>query len=261
MTLTRTEHGRSHRYTLDGERVKSVTTLINGGLPKPQLPPWSANSAARYVVDHWQCLAPRVVSGEAEEAYDEIRRAPDREWKRSGDRRTAVHGCTQALLKGRRPTVGDDELSPYIAACADFLAEWGAEPVLTETVVGSRLHSYAGTLDLVANLPGGQVALFGFESGSGIYPQAALEAAAYRYADFYVGEDGNEAPIAGLGITAAYAVHLRTDGYAVRPLRAGERTFRRFREIATVARNAKTLTALVGEAVTPAHLIKTAVAC
>ncbi|WP_413800114.1 hypothetical protein [Streptomyces iranensis] len=257
MTLVRTETARGHAYTLDGEPVTGVTSLISGGLPKPALAPWAAKSAARYAVDNWRALAPLVASGEAEAAFDEIRRAPFRERNAAAARGTEVHRYANALSRDEDAEV-PDELFGYVAACADFLDDWGVTPLLTEAMVGSRIHQYAGTLDLVAKLPGGEVALFDYKTAaSGIWPDTALKLAAYRRADFYLNSDGAEVPLYLLGITTAYAVHLRPDGYAVHPLDTSEEAFRRFLDVATVARAAKSLPALVHDPVTPAHLLKT----
>lgn len=209
MTLVRTETARGHFYTLDGEPVTGVTSLINGGLPKPALLHWAAKSAARYAVDHWRTLAPLVASGEAESAYDEIRRAPFRERTAAAARGTEVHRYAEALSRDADAEV-PDELFGYVSACADFLDDWGVTPVLAETAVASRAHWYAGTFDLVARLPGGDVALFDYKTGaSGIWPETALQAVAYRRAEFYLSSSGAEVQMARLGISAAYAVHLR----------------------------------------------------
>ncbi|WP_425829343.1 hypothetical protein [Streptomyces fractus] len=222
MTLERIETARGHRYVLDGAPVMGVTTLIGGGLPKPALVGWAAKRAARYAVDNWRGLAPMVASGEVEAAYEEIRKAPFRERNQAAARGTEVHRFADALSRDAETEV-PAELYGYVAACADFLDEWGVRPVLAEAVVGSREHGYAGTLDLVAELPSGRMALFDYKtSASGIWPETALQAAAYRYADFYLDATGGEVAMAGLGIDAAYGVHLRADGFAVHPLEAGE---------------------------------------
>jgi hypothetical protein len=172
-------------------------------------------------------------------------------------RGTEVHRHAEALSRDEDVDV-PGELYGYVSACADFLDEWAVRPLLTEAVVGSRAHHYAGTLDLVAALPNGEVALFDYKTGaSGIWPDTALQAAAYRYADFHLTADDREASVADLGITAAYAVHLRPDGYAVHPLDADETTFRRFLDVAAIARAAKNFRALVHAPVSPAHLLKT----
>lgn len=253
MALKRTEHGRGYRYTLDGTPVMGVTSLIGGGLPRSALMGWAAKRAARYAVDNWRGLAPLVASGEAEAAYEEIKGAPFRERDAAAERGSQVHAYA---LSGAVDDEVPEELRGYVVSCGKFLADWDVHPLLTKTAIGSRTHHYAGTLELVAQLRGGEVALLDYKtSASGIWPETALRAAAYRYAEFYLGEDGVEVPMARFGITAAYAVHLRTDGYAVHPLTADEEAFRRFSEVAAVARSAKTLPDLIGDPVSPAHLL------
>ncbi|MYT30488.1 MULTISPECIES: hypothetical protein [unclassified Streptomyces] len=256
MTLIRTAAGRGYKYTLDGEPVMGVPSLTGGGLPKPGQPRWAAREAARYVVDNWRALAPRIVSGEADSVFDEVRQAPFQERNPAAGRGVDIYRHAAAFL-----TRGDDQVPPelygHAVACADFLDDWGVCPLLVEAQVGSRTHKYAGTLGMVAKLPTRDAVLVSYETGSGVWPECALRAAAYRFADFYVSEDGAEMPVADLGISAAYGVHLRADGYSVHPLDAGEETFQRFLDVSAVARNAKTFPALVHAPVTPIHLLKT----
>jgi hypothetical protein len=248
VTLVRIETERGHRYELDGERVPGVTTLINQGLPNPRLLRWAADAAAQYAVDNWRGLAPLVASGKGESAREEIRGAPFRERDAAAARGTEVHRYAEALAQNERLDV-PEELAGYVAACADFLTDWQVRPILAERPVASRRHRYAGTFDLVAALPG-EVALIDYKTGaSGIWPRTALQAAGYRFAEFYLDDAGAERSMGDLGITAAYAVHLRPDGYAVHPLDADRETFSRFLEVAAVARGADTLPALVREPV------------
>lgn len=39
-TIARRNHGRNHSYTVDGQKVPGVTTIIGNGLPKPALVAW-----------------------------------------------------------------------------------------------------------------------------------------------------------------------------------------------------------------------------
>jgi hypothetical protein len=141
-----------------------------------------------------------------------------------------------------------DEIAGYVNSCVQFLDDWQVKPVLVEAVVASRKWRYAGTLDLVADLPDGRRALMDYKtSDSGIWPETILQQAAYRFAEFYLDADGNEQPMADLGITDAFGVHLRPDGYAVHPLPSDERAFKDFLHVAWVARWAKNAKQLVGE--------------
>ena len=42
---------RRHRYTLDGQRIPSVTTILNT-VNKPGLPYWAAGLVARDAIEH-----------------------------------------------------------------------------------------------------------------------------------------------------------------------------------------------------------------
>lgn len=251
MTLIRTEHGRGYVYTLDGEPVKGAPSLISGGLPKPGLASWGAKLAARYVVDNWRSLAPSVAAGHGDAAFEEIRRAPFRQKRHAKDRGLDVHRRAEAFPC---QWAEDEELNRYVVSCRSFLKDWGVTSLVVGAVVGSRAHAYAGTLDLVARRPNGEVALFDYSVDKDVYPDAALRAAAYRHAEFFLHAGGAEVPMPLLGITAAYAVLLRPDGYVVHPLTTDRETFRRFLEVAAVARGTKTLPALVHDPVTPTYL-------
>ena len=64
MGLERIETKRGHKYVLDGQPVKGVTTLIGSGMPKPALPYWSAKLVAEYVYDNFANL-PNLKIGRA----------------------------------------------------------------------------------------------------------------------------------------------------------------------------------------------------
>ncbi|GAA0423701.1 hypothetical protein [Streptomyces luteireticuli] len=254
MTLVRIETRRGHRYKLDGERVRAVTALIGAGIPRPALVPWAARTTAEYAVDHWRALAPLVAAGQRDDVVEEIRNASARDRDQAAATGTRVHALAEALAHGEEVEVPDDLLG-YVSAASDFLDDWGLTPVMTEVVVASRQHQYAGTADLVAQLPSGEVALFDYTtSRSGIWPEKALQLAAYRHAETFLDADGAERFVHGLGITAAYAVHLRPDGYSVHPVDSGRAAFRLFLDAAAVARGDKARRALVHPPVDPARV-------
>jgi hypothetical protein len=96
-------------------------------------------------------------------------------------------------------------------------------------------------------------------AASGIWPDTAFQLAAYRWAETYVDTDGAEKPMADLGITRSYGVHLRADGYDAIPLDTSEQVFKDFLHIAWVARHCcgDPVKALVGPAVQPAAIEET----
>ncbi len=84
-----------------------------------------------------------------------------------------------------------------------------------------------GTLDAVAHLGDGQVWLLDFKtSASGIWPEAAVQLAAYRNAEFYLDADGDEQPMPA--VDTAGCVWLRADGYDLIPVNTGPDVFRVF---------------------------------
>lgn len=248
MTLKRRNSGKSHTYTLDNKKVEGVTTLIGRGLPKPALPYWAARSVAEYVADVDNDAIDTLRMLGRDGMVGALKGIPWARRDTAAVRGTDVHKLAEALSLGEEVTP-PDELAGHVDACASFLDTWRPRPVLTEAVIGSRRHQYAGTLDLVADLPDGRRAIFDYKtSASGIWPETALQLAAYRYADFYLDADGSEKLMDVLGINCAYAVWLRTDGYDVYPVNTSETVFDMFRAVAYVARRAETMQAWIGEA-------------
>jgi hypothetical protein len=241
--------GKGHSYTIDGEPADGVTTLIGDGMPKPALINWAAKVTAGYAVDHWDELAGQTISQRLKAL--EGARFADRD--EAGRRGTEVHALAEKLLHGEEVDV-PDALAGHVESCVKFLDAWQPKPVLTETVVGHRRWKYAGKLDGVADFPGYGRRIFDFKTArSGIYGEAALQLSAYIHAEKYVDEDQEERDLADLEVNTeeGFGVWIRSDGFDVYPLQIGDDTFRGFLHVATVARRARTLRSLVGEALQP----------
>jgi hypothetical protein len=100
-------------------------------------------------------------------------------------------------------------------------------------MVLSRQWRYAGTLDLLAHV-GGETWLVDWKTGaSGVWPETALQLAAYAHAETIV-RNGKEQPLPP--IVRAVAVWLRADGYDVHPVDVSDETFRAFLYAQQVAR-------------------------
>ena len=166
----------------------------------------------------------------------------------AANRGTAVHALAEQLVHGAEVDV-PDELAGHVESYVRFLNEWSPEPVLVERTVVNYTVGYAGTLDLAARFPcwPGETVLTDIKtSRSGIFGETGMQLAAYRYAEFYVADDGSEQPMPA--IDRVVAVHVRADGYDVIPVRADEYVFSRFRHVAVVARAAGEARSWVGEA-------------
>lgn len=234
MTETkRRNHGRGHSYLLDGHKVDGVTTLINKGFPKTGLINWAAETVAAKAVDEWDELALLPVSERLKalgKAHNAVRNA-------AGVRGTRVHTLAHKLTLGETVEV-PAELKGHVDSCVRFLDEWDAQPILTERPVFSRVHSYAGSPDLVATLRDGKTWLLDWKTNrKGPYGDMAFQLAAYRYAEFYLDDDDLEQPMPE--VDEAGVVWLREDGYDLFPFEAGPAQFRSYLYIAEVARAAE----------------------
>lgn len=257
--IRRINRGRSHSYTIDGQRADGVTTLLSDGVPKPALINWAANTTAEYAVDHWAELTDLSPS----KRLDTLKKARYADLDRAARRGTEVHTLAEQLVRGAEIDV-PDELSGHVESYVRFLDEIEPEPLLVETVVAHREWGYAGTLDLVARIDGSRQpkwpAMFQRDAvwvldvkttRSGIFPDVALQIAMYRHAEVYIGADGTEQPMADLGIEFGGAIHVRADGYDLIPLDTGERVFKDALHAIWVARMSKRWDEWRGDALQP----------
>jgi hypothetical protein len=162
-----------------------------------------------------------------------------------------VHAYVERLAAGEEIDPGD--LAGHVDAYLQFVEDWRPVEILVEAPVFSRRLGYAGTPDLVARLADGTTWLLDWKTAeSGIWPEAALQLAAARYADFYIDADGNEIDVATLGIERCGGIHIRADGYDLRPTESGPEAFAAFLYAKHVAEFADTTREdWVGDALRP----------
>lgn len=244
--------GRATHWYVDanGLKVPGVTTILKDGMPKPALVGWGIKTVAEYAVDHWDDLATEKPS----ERLKVLKGSPYADRDAAANRGTLVHDLAEQLVRGQEVEV-PDELAGHVESYVRFLDEWQPEPVLVERTVVNYTVGYAGTLDLAARFPcwPGELVLADLKtSRSGVYGETGMQLAAYRYAEFYVADDGTEQPMPP--IDRVVVIHVRADGYDVVPVRADEHVFTRFRHVGVVARAAEEAKSWVGDALTPPAL-------
>lgn len=243
----RRNHGSGHVYEIDGNKVPGVTTLIRDGLPKAALIKWAASTAASAAVDEWDRLAELPVS----ERIDYLTKAPDRARDSAGVRGTRVHRLAEPLSHGEQVHVPDD-LRGHVESCVKFLDDWRVTPLVTEAACFSRRWKYGGSPDLIADVdapadlgpewqgragaePGRMRVLFDYKtSRKQPYGDVAFQLAAYRYAEFYLGEDGSEVPM--IPVDESWVVWVRADSYDIYPFETTEHVYKQFLYIAQVAK-------------------------
>lgn len=243
MKTGRRNHGKGHSYLLDGEKVPSVTAILKG-IPKPALTTWAAKAAASYAIDNWDELASLPMSTR----FEQIKRAPWSQRDAAAARGTQVHDLAERLTRGEEVEV-PDHIAGHVDACVQFLDDYDVQPLVTEQPVFSRKHKYAGTPDLFA-IAGGAPRLVDYKTAqSGIWGETAIQCALYRYAEFWIDDEGSEQPIPE--VDGCWGVWIRADGYDVYPLTAGPAQFRQALYAAQVCTLLDELRDLVGPALTP----------
>jgi hypothetical protein len=142
-------------------------------------------------------------------------------------------------------------LAGYVDSCLRFLDEWDVAEELIECSVISYRWLYGGTVDLIAKVGAGRWLLDWKTGSSGVWPETALQLAAYAHADVWIDPtDDEESPLPI--IDHAAAVWLRADGYDVIPVDIGDDTFRSFlycQQVAKFVRADRSMT--IGDALAP----------
>jgi hypothetical protein len=215
--LTRKNYGKGHSYYLDGVKIPGVTSILGDGLAKPALINWAAKTVAGYAVDNWDSLTELTHS----KRLKTLEGAHYADRDAAGKRGTEVHKLADALGRGEKVAV-PEELAGHVESYVTFLDDHDIRPVLTESSVVylKPLNEYAGTLDLVADFPALSARLLCDvkTARSGVFPDNALQLAAYRWATHYL-DGGDLKPMPE--VDGCAVIHVRADGYSLVPLEAG----------------------------------------
>jgi hypothetical protein len=198
-TIKRKDSAVSGRfYEIDGELYPSVTHCLQA-IAKPALINWAANTeraavteAAADLYEAWAAaLVPPVVPREAYVATLTAKlgvvKAHQKALAKAGDIGTEAHKLIEWTMRtaigaqaGDKPIVSDKALWAFMAF-EDFAKSVQLKPVLIEQAVYSKVHRYAGTMDLLARV-NGVMTLIDFKTGKSVYPESFLQSAAYSVA-------------------------------------------------------------------------------
>ena len=220
--IVRKNHGRGHSYYLNGDKVPGATTVLSNGYPK-RLEKWAAEQSTDYAVDNWDELAELKLS----ERRKLIAGARFADRDQAARRGTEVHTLAQKLAAGGDVPI-PDELLGHVDAYLAFEKDWQPREILVEAPVANITARYCGTIDAIADLADGHRWLLDLKTTrSGIFREAALQLAAYRYAEWYLDPDGTPKPM--LEVDRCGAVWLKADRtYELVPVDATPATFRVF---------------------------------
>lgn len=250
-----------------GDRLRSVTTILSGGVPKPGLVHWAGNTCTDAALD---TLPQLVAASRFPEQFEELRSWIKRAHTRKKDERaevgSLVHGVIESRILGTELpevirvgetewAVDGPELAPFLQQLLRFEAEWQPVYTASEMVVANPEDGYAGTLDYLIKADGliGQALLasgyaidpaqdlmgdtktggeWNRETSAGhvhgVYPEAGLQMSAYRCAKVCWLRDGSRVAMPATN-PVGVVLHLRPEGYRLYPARCGDLEYRYFR--------------------------------
>lgn len=235
-----------------GQKLRSVTTLLGQGFPKPELVFWSANTTAADAFDTLPTLVRASLNaGEREAAYDWLRKGHIRKKDERGDIGTAVHDVIEAKVLGEPipdALLADPVIAPFVDHFLRFVEEWQVTFYASEMVVANYTEGYAGRLDYIMQSPliaqvlqvpadtllMGDTKTGGELDEKGVYPEAGAQMSGYRRAEMCWLRDGSKVPMP-MTHSVGIVLHLRPEGYRVMPLNCGDDVFAAFLHVFKVA--------------------------
>jgi hypothetical protein len=225
-------------YTWQGREYPSVTSIRNlAGMPI-KLAQWRTNQVIDRAITDISTLNGMISGSTDPKAVASwLRQAQNAKRDAAAALGTKVHDAAQQGLTLDK--VGP-EVAPFLKQYLSWVADTGIEIVLQERQVWSLTEGYAGTFDLIGRFPKtGDHWLIDLKTGSGVYPEHALQTSAYAEADF-VGEDDVVDDAAtdilhSVGQDHRAVLHLRPDGWVFKTLPHSDETWRAFKALLAFA--------------------------
>lgn len=218
------KNGRYYEY--DGERYPSVTSILSKGIPKPGLIKW----AGKLVAEHAVYEADKWADMENSEAIEYLSSRPDARRNSSANLGSVIHAAVDAYSNGRPFPEVDDKAAAYLRGFEQFVRDHSPKYLMTERFVFNKTHKYGGTLDAMAII-NRTAWVLDTKTGNRVYPEVALQLAAYKNAEYTV-EDGETIPLRA--VKRGGVLHLQPDGYELIPVRVDEEIFEAFLSVKDV---------------------------
>lgn len=195
----RNTDGSGYVHPISGAHVPGVTTIA-GLINKPHLIPWSAKLAAQWAAKNLDAIAALPIEGRAGAIMEAARHAREHDRNRG----SLAHDIIDRLAQ-RQPVEVPEAVEHQIKAWREFANNMVAEFIHCEATVWSHRYGYAGTLDAIAHLNNGELAMVDYKTGKDVYPEVGLQLWALRNADVIVTTKG-EQPLPAVDTT--YVLHL-----------------------------------------------------
>jgi len=183
--------GKAHLYDATWEegreRYPGVTGMLSV-INKPALVPWAKKEALTLV----EAAMMKRLSGKdsasvvlnkswIQELLQDAKKRPDQLKDAAADLGTRAHAFIDLIIHGREPDAIPPEIEAPVKAFKDWWKGSGIELVMGDTKVASRVHGYGGSLDALGRR-NGRFVILDWKTSSGIYPEYALQVAAYAQA-------------------------------------------------------------------------------
>lgn len=158
-------------------RLPGVTTIL-GVLNKPALLNWAVGVTVEYLRQHLDKIEedPNLLLQEAKEESERIK-------QEAADIGSEIHEWIEQHIQGLSPEIpADENVKRGVISFLDWESQNKVKYLETEKVVYSRQYGYVGRLDILAEVNGG-IYLVDIKTGNAIWPEHALQTAAYLKAD------------------------------------------------------------------------------
>ena len=228
----------------------SVTTALQS-LPKPWLVPWAARVVAETAV-YKRELLDRLVADDPEEAVRWLKGAHNTSRDTAARTGSTLHEIAELDALGETGEA-DTQVARLSAEgqlkarqLRDFFSRIPHRLADVETVIYNDRHRYAGTLDFLVEFTDPQVTMMmpfppglvvmDLKTGKGVYPEYALQLAAYRGAQYQVDLDRGirreMSPTVG-----ACVLHVTTSSWALIPTITDADVFNAFLSVLELAKS------------------------
>jgi hypothetical protein len=221
VNATDTSAGRYYHW--GAEPFVSVTTVISDGVPKPGLQRWFLKNIAKAAATERVRLA--AMSAMEVEKFLMASSSPASTGT-SASLGSKVHAKAEIISRGGATgEIPEDEL-PFVENFIRFVSDFSPTYVEAESSVYSRKYGYAGTLDAIVSI-NGRTHVLDIKTGKSIWPEVALQLAAYKHADFIGRSTGKEDQM-HITDDIGLVLHLRPDKYELVPTDISLPTFDTF---------------------------------
>jgi hypothetical protein len=231
--------GRWHTYSLDGQRVPSVTSILGKATAKDGLAFAAAKEVALWAAGN---LASVDVLGQ-DSWVNEAKGAPRRAWDAAAQAGTQVHSIAERLIYGEPVDTADpgtgEAYSPDVVAMGEqvarFMDVWDVSPdtALVELPVFHEDLHYAGKFDLCGILQDHQRWLIDYKTGqSGVWAESALQLTGYsRATHVQIGDRDMLMP----PVDRCAVLWVRPDFWQLIPVKSDQDTWQAFRAAKVVS--------------------------